>query len=124
MNTILWIVQTLLALVFVAAGFSKLTLSKEKMVARMGWAQDFSPNALKAIGLAEVLGAVGLILPALTGILPWLTPLAAIGLVLIMIGAAFTHFRRGEYPSIIANLVLLALAAFVAYGRFVLVPLS
>ena len=90
----------------------------------MGWAQDFSPNTLKAIGLAEVLGAVGLILPALTGILPWLTPLAAIGLVLVMIGAAFTHFRRGESSNIIGNLVLLALAAFVAYGRFVLVPLS
>lgn len=124
MNTILWVVQILLALLFAAAGFGKLTMPKEKLTARMGWAEDFSPNTLKAIGLAEVLGAVGLILPALTGILPWLTPLAAVGLMLVMIGAAYTHFRRGEYPSIIGNLVLLASAAFVAYGRFVLVPLS
>jgi hypothetical protein len=65
----------------------------------------------------EVLGAIGLIVPLLTGILPWLTPLAAIGLVLTMLGAMATHLRRGENQMLAVNLVLL-LAAFVAYGRF------
>jgi hypothetical protein len=64
------------------------------------------------------LGAVGVVLPALTGILPWLTPIAATGLVLTMIGAALTHLRRGEYPNIIANMVLLTLAVVVVFGRF------
>ena len=64
------------------------------------------------------------LLPAVTGILPWLTPLAATGLVLTMIGAMFTHGRRGEYSQIGVNVVLLLLALFVAYGRFVIVPIS
>ncbi len=73
--------------------------------------------------MAEVLAAIGLILPWLTHILSWLTPLAAVGLVIVMIGAIIFHIRRQEYPNIIFNLILLVMAAFVAYGRFVLVPL-
>jgi uncharacterized membrane protein YphA (DoxX/SURF4 family) len=107
-NTAVWIVQILLALAFLAAGVLKLTRPKEKLAERMGWVNDFSPSIVKAIGL---------VLPALTNILPILTPLAAGGLVLDMIGAAATHFRRKEYPMIVGNLVLLALAAFVVYGR-------
>lgn len=123
MNTALWIVQVLLGLAFGLTGFGKLTLPYATLNQRMPYTQDFSPNIVKLIGLLELLAAVGLILPALTGILPILTPLAAVGLVLTMIGAALTHIRRKEYPVIIFNLVLLALAAFVAYGRFVAVPL-
>ena len=78
---------------------------------------------LRAIGTWEVLGALGVVLPALTGILPWLTPLAAAGLSVNMGGAMATHLRRKEYPMIVANLVLLALAAFVVYVRLVVVPL-
>ncbi len=123
MNVALWVVQVLLALVFGMVGMMKLTQPIEKMKERAGWVEDFSPTIIKVIGLLEVLAAIGLILPALTGILPVLTPLAGVGLVLTMIGAAITHFRHNEFPNIIANIVLLALAAFVAYGRFVLVPL-
>jgi uncharacterized membrane protein YphA (DoxX/SURF4 family) len=123
MNTALWIVQILLALAFGAAGFMKAAQPKEKLAANMKWVEDFSPNTIKGIGTLELLAVVGLILPALTGILPVLTPLAGIGLVLVMIGAMLTHFRRKEYPIIVENLVLLALAAFVVYGRFVAVPL-
>jgi len=123
MNTALWIVQVLLALAFGLAGFMKLTQPKEKLAANMKWVEDFSPTIVKAIGALELLGALGLILPALTGILPWLTPLAGVGLVLDMLGAAYTHLRRGENSVIIANGILLALAAFVAYGRFVAIPL-
>ena len=85
--------------------------------------RGFPQNIVKTIGSLELLAAIGLILPALTKILPILTPLAATGLVLTMIGASLTHFRRKEYPMIGVNLVLLALAAFVAYGRFIAVPL-
>jgi uncharacterized membrane protein YphA (DoxX/SURF4 family) len=123
MNTAIWIVQILLALAFAAAGGIKLTQPKEKLATRMKWVEDFPVSAVKTIGTVEILGAIGLILPALTGILPLLTPLAGIGLMLVMLGAAYTHIRRGEYPMIIGNLFLLVLAAFVAYGRFVAVPL-
>lgn len=124
MNTAVWIVQILLALAFGMAGFMHLTRPYEKLAERMGYIKDFPPNIIKGIGALEVLAAIGLILPALTGILPWLTPLAGVGLVLTMIGAALTHVRRGgETRNIVVNLVLLALAAFVAYGRFVAVPL-
>jgi uncharacterized membrane protein YphA (DoxX/SURF4 family) len=118
MNIALWIVQGLLAVAFGMAGIMKLTQPKEKLAAQMGWVEDFAPTTVKGIGLLEVLGAIGLILPRLTGILPWLTPLAAAGLVLTMLGAIVTHLRRHENQMIVANVVLLALAAFVAYGRF------
>ncbi len=123
MNIAIWIAQVLLALAFVLSGISKLIQPIEKLAAQMGYVKDFSPNVIRGIGVLEALGAIGVILPALTGILPWLTPAAAGGLGLVMLGAMATHFRRKEYPMIVANLVLLALAAFVAYGRFVAVPL-
>jgi uncharacterized membrane protein YphA (DoxX/SURF4 family) len=119
MNTATWIVQILLALAFLAAGVMKLTQPKEKLAERMGWVEDFSPAIVKVIGGVEILGAIGLVLPALTNVLPILTPLAAAGLVLNMLGAAATHLHRHEYPMIVGNLVLLALAAFIVYGRFV-----
>lgn len=123
MNTAVWIVQILLALAFLMAGFMKATQPIEKLKAQMKWVESVPPNGVRGIGTVEVLAAVGLILPALTGILPWLTPVAAVGLVLTMIGAMILHIRRGEGAHIAPNIVLLALAAFVAYGRFVAVPL-
>ena len=123
-NSILWIVQILLAFVFFMTGIMKLTQSKEVMVEKMAWVEDFSANTIKIIGALEVAGAVGLILPSLIPLLPILTPLAGLGLVLTMIGAALTHLRHQEYPAIIPNLVLLALAGFVAYGRFALIPIA
>jgi uncharacterized membrane protein YphA (DoxX/SURF4 family) len=118
MNIALWIVQALLAVAFGMAGIMKLTQPKEKLAVQMGWVEEFAPTTVKGIGLLEVLGAIGLILPHLTGILPWLTPLAAVGLVLTMLGAIVTHFRRHEHQMMVVNVVLLALAAVVAYGRF------
>ena len=123
MNIALWIVQALLAVVFAMAGAMKLAQPKEKLAERMAFVEDLTQGQLRAIGVLEILGAIGLILPTLTGILPWLTPLAAVGLVLTMIGAMIVHVRRNEYSNLVVNLVLLALAAFVAYGRFVVVPL-
>jgi uncharacterized membrane protein YphA (DoxX/SURF4 family) len=118
-NIVLWIVQALLALAFGMAGAMKLTQPKEKLAGQMPWVEDFAPNTVKAIGALELLGAIGLIVPLALGILPWLTPLAAAGLVLVMLGAMATHLRRRENQILVVNLLLLALAAFIAYGRFV-----
>lgn len=119
MNIVLWVIAGVLALAFLAAGAMKLTQPRQKLVASgMGWAEDFSDGTVKLIGGLEVLGALGLILPALTKLAPVLVPLAAVGLVLVMIGAAVTHARRGEVPMIAINVVLGILAAVVAWGRF------
>lgn len=119
MNVVLWIVAGLLALAFLLAGGTKLTQPKEALAEKgMGWTEDFGPGAIKAIGALEVLGALGLVLPALVGVAPVLVPLAATGLGLVMVGAAVTHARRGETQMIAVNVVLLLLAAFVAWGRF------
>ena len=122
MNTAVWIVQVLLALAFGGAGFMKITQPREKLQTNMKWVEDFAPTTIKGIGTLEALAAIGLILPWLTGIVPVLTPLAAVGLILVMLGAIYTHLRRHETPVAVANVVLLALAAFVVYGRFVAVP--
>jgi uncharacterized membrane protein YphA (DoxX/SURF4 family) len=123
MNIALWIVQILLALAFVMAGTMKATQPAEKLASRMKWVNALRPQIVRLIGILEVLGAIGLILPVVTGIWPWLTPVAAIGLALTMIGAMILHTRRGEFPNLSTNLVLLLLAAFVAVGRFVVGPL-
>jgi uncharacterized membrane protein YphA (DoxX/SURF4 family) len=118
-NVVLWIAAGLLAAAFLAAGLMKLTQPRKKLAdSGMAWVEDFGDGTVKAIGALEVLGAIGLILPAALGILPVLVPMAATGLALIMVGAAITHARRREPPAIVVNLALLALAAFVAWGRF------
>ena len=97
MNTVLWIVAGLLAAAYLASGGGKLILPKRKIAdfgASARWVEDFSPGSVKAIGALEVLGAVGLILPAALDIVPALVPLAALGLGLIMIGAAIVEFRH------------------------------
>jgi DoxX-like family len=118
-NVVLWVLAGVLALAFLAAGGLKLTQPKEKLAASgLAWTEDYSARSIKGIGTLEVLGAIGLILPALLGIATVLVPLAATGLVLVMVGAAITHARRGETPLIAINVVLLLLAAVVAWGRF------
>lgn len=122
MNITLWIAAGLLALAFLGAGTMKVLRSKEQLAgAGMAWTEDFSAPMVKTIGTLEILGALGLILPALTGILPVLVPVAALGLAVTMAGAIIVHLRRRE--TIVPPLVLLVLAAFVAIGRF-LVPIG
>ncbi|MCW2879590.1 MAG: hypothetical protein JWQ95_3690 [Sphaerisporangium sp.] len=118
MNVFLWILQVLLALAFGMAGVLKTTQPKEKLATNMGWVEDFSPGTVKLIGGVEFLAALGLILPAVTGIAPVLTPLAAAGLVVTMIGAIIVHARRHEPQGFVVNIVLLVLSALVAWGRF------
>jgi uncharacterized membrane protein len=119
MNIALWIVQGLLAAFFGAGGVVKLVRPPKRLVDEgLTWVEDFSPGAVKAIGALELLAAVGLVLPAVTGIAPVLVPLAGVGLALLMIGAAAVHVRRGEVPFVGVNAALLAAAVFVAWGRF------
>ncbi|CAN5800259.1 DoxX family protein [soil metagenome] len=119
MNVALWIVAALLAFAFAAAGAMKVAQPKAKLKeSGQGWVDDFSAGRVKTIGALELAAAIGLILPPLLDIAPVLAPLAATGLVLLMVGAAITHFRRREPPNIAVNVVLGALALFVAWGRF------
>ncbi|WP_060887909.1 DoxX family protein [Streptomyces caniscabiei] len=118
MNVFLWIVQAVLAAMFAMAGVMKATQPKEKLVDQLPWTADFSQGTVRFIGIVEFAAALGLILPAATGIAPVLTPLAATGLAVVMVLAAITHARRKEPAAIGFNAVLLILAALVAWGRF------
>ncbi len=119
MNVVLWIIAGLLAAAFLASGVMKIAQPKEKLAASgLGWTEDFSPGAIKTIGVLELLAAIGLILPAALDIAPVLVPLAALGLVVVMVGAAVTHGRRKEFQMITVNVIFLALAAVVVWGRF------
>jgi hypothetical protein len=120
MDRTLWIVAGLLAAVYLFSGTVKLILPKEKLatVPAGGWVNDFSAGTVKAIGALEILGALGLVLPAALGIAPVLAPLAALGLAALMAGAVITRLRRHEPKPMVADLIYLALAAFVAWGRF------
>lgn len=118
MTIAVWIVSAIAALLFVMAGGVKLARPKEALRAQMSWVDDFSGWQVKAIGALEVLGAIGLILPVLTGIAPILTPIAAVGLAVLQLAAAVVHLRRREPQAIGINLVLAALAVFVAVTRF------
>jgi uncharacterized membrane protein YphA (DoxX/SURF4 family) len=119
METALWIAQVLLAAIFLVTGTTKLTQPRLKMAAGpMRWAADVSDRQFRTIGLLEVLGALGLILPAALGIAPLLTPLAAVGLTLTMIGAIHVHVRHGEANRLAVPFVVLALTLFVAVQGF------
>jgi uncharacterized membrane protein YphA (DoxX/SURF4 family) len=122
MNNALWIVQTVLALAFLMAGTMKTFQPLDKAAKSLGWVKDVPASLVRFIGLSELLAALGLVLPAVTGIMPWLTPLAGVGLVIVMISASVSHASRREYQTIAFNFVILVLAAFVAYGRFAVVP--
>jgi uncharacterized membrane protein YphA (DoxX/SURF4 family) len=121
MNIVLWILQVLLALIFISHAATMLRAATQTN-AQMAYVREMPAGVRRFAGIAEGLAGIGLVLPALTGTLPWLTPLAAAGLVIQMVGAMVYHLPRRENPNIVFNAVLLVLAAFVAYGRFVLAP--
>ncbi len=123
MNIALWIVQGLLALAFLLAGSMKAFAPLNTVRKNMSWANDVGVPFVRFIGVAELLGGIGLILPAITGIQSWLTIAAALGLVLVMVSASVFHASRREYQNIGMNVVLLLLAAFVVLGRWALAPL-
>ena len=118
MNVSLWIAQAVLAAMFALAGLMKSTQPKEKLAPKLPWVEDFSAPTVRFIGIVELLGAIGLVLPAATGVAPILTPAAATGLALTMVLAAATHIRRKEPSGVAFNAVLFAVAVFIAWGRF------
>lgn len=129
MNIVLWILQVFLAVVFAVHGWVYATWSASKLEAQHARLHPGSepmglPPAFNTfIGICELLGAVGLILPGLTGILTWLTPLAAAGLAIVMIGAAVTHLSKHENSTAVLTVVLIAICVIVAYGRWLTIPL-
>ncbi|PRY74393.1 DoxX-like protein [Yoonia maritima] len=124
-NIGLWVVQALLAAMFLMAGATKLMSGSAELVAMgMGWAENAPLLLIKFIGLAEVAGALGLILPAATRIMPQLTKLAAVGLCVVMVLAAGVHIFRGEFEVVPVNAVLFALAALVVWGRANKAPIA
>ena len=122
MDIFLWIAQVLLAIAFAGAGFTHAT-RRDRATGQMAWMLDVPKPLLTTIGVLEILGAIGLVVPWATGVAPWLTPLAAIALVILMVFAAVFHLRRpGEAMNAIFNIILGAIAAFVAWGRFDALP--
>ena len=122
MKYAVWILQILLALSFGSAGVTKLLVPRAQLIeSGQTWAADFSDTQVKLIGVAETAGAIGVIVPAATGIAPMLTPAAAFGLALVMGGAIATHMRRGEAPMALPAIVLSLLAlltAVLTYRRY------
>ncbi len=120
MDTVVWIAQILLAIAMLGAGAMKLSKTKEQLMAsgQMDWTEDFPEPQIKGIGALEVLAALGLVLPGLLDIAPELVGVAAIGVVLLMLGAAATHLRRKEGQMVPINLVLAAIGVFIAVMRF------
>ena len=121
MNSALWILQILLAAVFAWHGwlYTTWSASAEAMHEKLhpGKSLGVSPKLRTFIGICELLAAVGLLLPWLTGVLPWLTPLAAVGLTMVMLGSAAFHLSRHECANVAISLVLVALCVVVVYGR-------
>jgi hypothetical protein len=120
MNLALWIAAGLLAAVAMAGGISKTFVPKAKLAAAHGgeWTAGASVGFVKTLGVLELLAAVGLILPAIVDIAPVMVPVTAVCWVLLMIGAMITHGRLGQSKLVMLNVVYLALAAFIAWGRF------
>jgi len=118
----LWITQYSLLVIYGAYGIYK-TFWTSNAIEKMPWAKNRSENFVCFVGIAELLGAIGVVLPLLTGFLPWLTPLAAIGLTLIQFSAIFTeHLPKKEYKILLLNLYFMALSIFVLIGRWSLLP--
>ena len=116
MNIALWIAQGFAGLVFVLTGTLKMAAPKEKLVSKMHWAATWPPGRIKLLGLAEVAGAIGLVLPAALHIAPVLVPIAAVCLAVLMLGAVQTHRRFHE--SVVPALVLVLVCVAIAVGRF------
>jgi uncharacterized membrane protein len=118
LNIILWIIQGVLAVFFLMAGVMKLGTPKDKLEDRQPWAKDYTRTQILGIGALEILGALGLILPGATNTMPGLTVIAAAGLGIMMVAAAWVHLRRGEMRNVAFNILLVVLCGFVAFARY------
>jgi len=125
MNIVLWILQILLALAFGAAGFSKAFMPIDELAVNMAWVADVNPLLMVRLpGIAELIGAIGLILPSITRIRPYLTVWAAYALALVMALALVFHIFRGEFNDLLPSIILMLLSLFVGYGRSKLAPIA
>lgn len=123
LNIALWIAQILLGALFIMAGSMKSTQPLAELSKSLPWVNDFSLGMVRFIGISQLLGGIGLLLPALLRIKPILTSLAALGLCLIMIFSFIYHINKGEYEALGINVVLGAIALFIAWGRYKKVPI-
>jgi putative oxidoreductase len=124
LNISLWSTQVILAAMFAMGGAAKATQPIAELSVRMPWAADIPEALVRFIGVSELAAAFGLVLPALTRVRPGLTPLAALGLLTIMALAAVFHAARGEVGGIVMNVVLGAVAGFIAWGRYKKLPIA
>ncbi len=124
MNLVLWIVQALLAVAYVMAGGMKAFRPLEALSKNMAWVRAVPAGLVRFIGVAEVLGALGLILPMITNVAPWLTVAAAVGLILLQVCAIAFHLSRQEARVVPGNVLLLLLALLVVIGRVAIVPIA
>lgn len=113
----LWIVGSILALLYIFAGFTKALSGREKLLKQMPYTEDFQPWQVKVIGVLEILGGLGIVLPLVTGIAPILAPIAALALAVVQIFAGIVHIRRKE--TFVPSIVLFAVALFVGVGWLV-----
>jgi len=123
LNVSLWVAQSLLAAMFLIAGITKFTTSIEDQ-RKMEWAKHVSTGLIYFVGMVEVLGAIGLLLPAILKIKPWLTSWAATGVVLVMVLAAALNLSVGDTKPIVPILIIAAVGIFIAWGRFKKVPIK
>ena len=124
LNIALWTAQVILAGMFVMAGITKTTKPIDELATMLPWVNDMPAELVRFIGVSEFLGALGLVLPSLLRIKPGLTPLAAFGLLLIMVFAAIYHLTKGEFSAILINSVIGLIAFFVAWGSYRLALLN
>jgi uncharacterized membrane protein YphA (DoxX/SURF4 family) len=118
MNVILWVLQALLAAMFAMSGLSKAAQPLDELAGKYPWMRDVSPATVRLIGALEMLGAIGLIVPAAVQVAPVLTPIAATALAVMMISAAAMHIRRKEPSSVRITAILVVFTTLVAWGRF------
>lgn len=124
LNIAIWVAQVVLALMFLMAGFVKTTQPIEQLSATMKWTAQVPSGLVRFVGISEFLGALGLLLPSIFRIKPILTPIAAMGIVTIMVFAIIFHISKGETSVIGVNIFIMLLAAFIAWGRFKKVPIQ
>lgn len=124
LNIILWVAQVILGAMFLMAGIMKSTKPIEELDAQLPWVTQVPLALVRFIGVSELLAGIGLILPSLLRIQPKLTAWAAVGLVAVMIFAMIFHVTKGEYNAVVFNLILGAIAAFIAWGRFKKAPIN
>jgi putative oxidoreductase len=118
LNVILWAAQIILAGMFIIAGIMKTTMPIDQLSASLPWTKDIPEWVVRFIGASEFLGALGLLLPSLLWIKPVFTPVAALGIIAIMLMASVFHITRSEFSAVGFTLILALVAAFIAWGRF------